>query len=66
MKCQLQFFLLYLIQEQLMKAHSHIASKSVPILRGDQVEGLENLNLFSEQESTNLGHIYKWRPTVSP
>lgn len=62
----LQFFLLYLIQEQLMKSHSHILSESILTLRGDQAEGPEDLNLVSEQVSANLGHIYKWHPAVSP
>lgn len=38
-----------------MKSHSYILSESVPILREDQVEGPEDLNIFSEQVSTNLG-----------
>lgn len=49
-----------------MKSHSHILSKSVPTLKGDQVEDPEDLNLLSKQVSTNLGHIYKWYPAVSP
>lgn len=39
----------------LRESYSHMLSRNVPILRGDQVEGPEDLNLFSEQVSTNLG-----------
>lgn len=53
-KSQLQFFLL-LATKQLKKSYSHILLRSVPVLRGDQVEGPEDLNLFSEQVSPNLG-----------
>lgn len=38
-----------------MKLHSYILSESVPVLREDQVESPEDLNIFFEQVSANLG-----------